>query len=422
MTRKFLFSAWFIAAAFQSAAISVNGNPLFFYFAFQLLLVLATFFATKRKTAEYDRTTLRVGYFLLTYVAATAFVLPRIFEGTPAFVPRITIDAQVGALNPVEFGQTNLTAVAYFTVNILLLRNAFLGGLPDLSRSFRLAAVLAATCIALSIALDAMQAPIWKDVLSPLLRNNEQGAVFDDLTLGGRARLSGLFSEPSYAGIFSAALSGYFLATAIQGRSAFALLMAAVMGMCAVATTSFVGLIGLGAAALIALSGGRSSRRAFVALLVLSVLVIAVAAYLIGSEGLQEIYLDKFASLSALNRLTSDERSIEIFVETNFFGVGLGSHRASSLFSTLLATIGAFGTVVWLWFNWRLLKSSPLASQSGFALRVYSWTVFFCLLVGSAEPSSPMYWVGLIALATARNGRSEASYEANTCAPIRLSA
>jgi hypothetical protein len=274
----------------------------------------------------------------------------------------------------------------------------------DLTHAFDRAATPAALTIAVSIALDGFKPYIWTEVLEPLLRYNEQGAVFTDLEFDGIRRLSGLFSEPSYAGIFCAGFSCYFFALAIERKNIWDLIKSFIMLACIVLTTSFIGACGVIIGAVLLLSRYGSPRQILRFGIPLIITAGLIAVVFIDMNFILTVYLDKFASASALNRFASDARSLEILTETSFLGVGMGSHRGSSLLFTLLANTGIIGTGLYLTCTGLLIGQKNLAVRGEIygPLQLYCALLFLLLLIGNAEIGSPAYWVGLIALVSAR--------------------
>jgi hypothetical protein len=73
---------------------------------------------------------------------------------------------------------------------------------------------------------------------------------------------------------------------------------------------------------------------------------------------------------------------VEIFLQSPLLGVGYGSHRTSSLLTSLLSNVGLVGTMAFLWLNFavfrRGLRACRGASDPGLASLAYA------LIVGMA--------------------------------------
>lgn len=396
---RLLFVAWFTTAVLQSAAVNIDGNPVFFYFMCQLGLLGATLMAPSHRIRRRMRPAMNRMWLFMLLAGIGAVSLPFLFAGTPAFVPRLTIDEQVINMNPVQFTGSNIAQIVYLTINVLLLQHALQGRMGNLTRLFHQGALGAACLIFVSILLDLTQADVWTSFLKEALRTNEAGAVFDDLAIGDIQRISGVFSEPSYAGIFSSALGTYFLSCFIEQRKPLHLLITLAMVWCAVLTTSFLGFLGiLAGGAMLLVSYTRIVRALVVVLPVMALGVVILST----TDFFASVYLDKLESLSAFNRLASDMRSFEIVWESKFIGVGLGSHRASSLLSTVFASTGVLGGLLYLkcHFDFLYAQSKFTVAHRIRPLRLYCGVVWLLLLMGNAEISSPLYWSGLIALAS----------------------
>ena len=395
MTR-FLLAIWGISIAFQSLAINIGGSPLLFSTVTELLLIIALIASPSNPAAPAQSSWVRWIQCFGVVAIVSAIVLPFLFAGTPAFVPRLTIDEQVGAMNPVAFGVSNIAQAGYLSLNLMLL-----GMLSrrlnreDVLIAFHRAAQLGAVLALSTIMLDYLDAPVWSGLLKDALRTNEAGMLFDELSVDGERRIFGMFSEPSYAGVYCAAYSGYFITRAwFNGHSFTDWLYALLLGWAVIITTSSLGTIGLVIAGTALLWSVPASRKA----VQIGGFAAVILAMLLIDDPLSYLEFDKLDTLSAINRLASDLRSVELVQETGGLGVGLGSHRASSLLSTLFATTGIIGGSLFLIAVFKATKACLVGGkvQRGQPIFVFLCVAAGCLLAGLAEVSSPLLWIGLV--------------------------
>ncbi len=102
----------------------------------------------------------------------------------------------------------------------------------------------------------------------------------------------------------------------------------------------------------------------------------------------------KASSFSFLARGLANERSWEIFLETFGLGVGLGSHRPSSLFFLVLSCLGFVGTVLLVALVIVALRAAartPAAAPAGWALL----GILVSGVIAVPDLSMPVIWIGL---------------------------
>jgi hypothetical protein len=418
-TGRFLFGLWLALAALQSFALNIDGNPVFYYYLVQVLAIGFGALAPAQPINSSLRLPLILLCAFLVVAAVGAIALPILFEGTPAFAPRISIDEQMLGMTPVRLSISNFVQAVYLATNVTIVFFAAQGRYGDLAKPFRIGALVAAAIISSSMYAEFAEVGIWTNYLSDILRNNEAAALLDNLKIDNVRRIAGTFSEPSYAGAFSGALATYFLTEYLEGRRTYDLIIAVVMMSCAILTTSLLGfsalLIGLG------LIVFRYIRKYFF-LFILAMIALVGLYYLIGAEFVDRIYLNRSGD-SSFNRLSSDARSIEIFFETHMIGVGIGSHRASSLISTIIGCTGLLGASLYLAALIKLLtvRVSPDRQSAALPIRNFATTFWLASLSGLAELSTPMLWtavVGLIGVAATRTFRTSSGVAVSNAAVI----
>jgi hypothetical protein len=108
----------------------------------------------------------------------------------------------------------------------------------------------------------------------------------------------------------------------------------------------------------------------------------------------QGLIVDKAKKSDGVREKTN-QRAIEILQETYGLGVGMGSHRASSFFASLLANTGVLGFGVFmarlvslLWRYWRAPHLSDMQIFVATALP----TATLAMGLGIPDLNMPMYW------------------------------
>ncbi len=230
------------------------------------------------------------------------------------------------------------------------------------------------------------------------------------------------FSEPSYASVYLATMMLGFTAVTLLGHSWWWSLPAA--WLCALGLINTLGSTGLvgGAVALVVLliwvvwgalrpcaTWARRIRAALLCAAVLFSSFILNSAYEASPMrsnidlAVTRLILNKVNGEggSAKIRANNNQRAIEIVAETHGLGVGMGSHRASSFFASLLANTGILGFVLFmvmlaslLWRYWR----APVLSDSQIFVAAALPTATLAMGVGIPDLNLPMYW-GFIILA-----------------------
>ena len=249
------------------------------------------------------------------------------------------------------------------------------------------------------------------------LHSNAFYAAAHEPRFGDIARVSGPFSEPSglaYAyGGFLAYASGCYLADR-TARSLTLVLMAVTALAISTSTTAYA-LLALWAATLpVALwltrappasaRAGGNSRMAVFALLVLAC---GGAAWFARSHqgDIQVIYERSIAGKtetgSYQSRTGADRMGLESFGTTWGLGLGLGSHRPSSLPVTLLSNVGLPGTLAFVVFIGLCLYRPhhngpwPRARRALWPLRALTLGLLIGHLVSSPNINSLLLWLSL---------------------------
>jgi hypothetical protein len=297
-----------------------------------------------------------LGY--VAYAAATAFLLPRLFQGGIMVVPlKDTVNGQIMGPSPLAFSNQNITTSAY------LIGTAFVAVLAGLAAKRREAApTIVGALLALGWihagfgALDLLLTATHHQGLLDVFRNSSFAQLSQEV--GGLRRIAGVEAETSaYAQI---GLVLFVFATELWtrgilvGRSGP---LALILFVLLVLTTSSSAYIGLGVYAVILSvrviyvpGGARSSLilsmvSAAVCGLAVVLAVAALEPHLWAklTTVLADMTVNKHNSLSGRQRAALAQQGLKAFSWTRGLGVGAGSFRSSSLFAAVLGSTGVIG-------------------------------------------------------------------------------
>lgn len=391
----------------QTAAIVVDGNgfPLFYLAVVEIavlsvphLLVAAArrrdgHSAAVRAEARARFVSDALAVALVVWATVITIAGPRIFAGTRVFDPALGVDNQVGNMAVLEPSLGNVAQLGYLTLGVLFV---LLSG-----RLFPVDTRLLGGALWVSLVLGAVRMvaePVWPHALL----QNMPGYAY-----ATPERLSGTFYEPSVLGLYLVAAACYFgvklLRPGARSRilSLIALVLVAVEFVANGSGTALLGLVivaAIGAAVLLVrqLRSPNFGVRPWAIITATAVL----AAGLTQLPALYELTIGsaerKASSFSFLARGLANDRSWEVFQETMGLGVGLGSHRPSSLFFLVLSCLGFIGTallVALVIVALRAAARTPAAAPAGWALL----GILVSGIIAVPDLSMPVIWIGLAA-------------------------
>lgn len=200
----------------------------------------------------------------------------------------------------------------------------------------------------------------WPD---NFFHSNSSYAAAGNQRLFGELKVNGPFAEPSAVAYYFAGLlffAWFRFCERFTTLSACLVALAVVVLFLSKSTSAFlvIGVFGLlvGKAALGLLVRSKIPRLrlrwgGIAAVLALLACVVAGCIFLINnqnfiSELFTKMVLEKSESSSYEQRSAVNEMALEILIQTKGVGIGLGSHKPSSLVMTLLSNVGIVGTLV----------------------------------------------------------------------------
>lgn len=299
---------------------------------------------------------------LLLWVAIIAFHgKVQVVGGTDSF--------NLDRAQPYEFRRENITQITYLTLNALFVfviahQGAKLG--TEALRSCFQTGMVAAIVISAFVCLWQM-ASFYAGVpfADAFFFSNAGYAKASGQALFGILRVNGLFSEPSALAYFYIAFLCFcwsnLQATPTMRWSLLTFTCVAMM----ILSTSTTAFLLLAAFALMSLpdvwrlasrsfpGGGGLTVTGLTAMAVLLVSLVAGAVMLLQyryevDQIFTSMVLEKQDTSSFEQRTGVDRMALDIFVETYGLGIGLGSHKPSSLGMTILSNLGAVGSILFL--------------------------------------------------------------------------
>ncbi|MDP3207917.1 MAG: hypothetical protein Q8M65_02105 [Rhodoglobus sp.] len=401
----------------QTAALILgkNGFPLF-YLAIVLLLMLAIpniLYAIARPEYGASLSSRRwswpdlISITLVAWAAILAFAAPRIFAGVQVYGPELGI----GAVETIPLEPTlgNLAQLGYLTLAIAFLVSA--------GRLFPVDTRIIGATVWLTIGLATLRLigePLSPhDVVVTLRQALQNMPGFNYAT---PERLSGTLHEPSVLGMYLVVAAAYFVARLrFPGRPrVMAIIGLGIVVVDFVFNQSGTAQLGLGALLALGLLAG-AFRLARTSRLTLAPVRLGLSI-LVGGLALAQLPLvyaltvgyaaEKTQTDSFSERGASNLRSWQIVIETFGVGVGLGSHRPSSLLFLVVSCLGLFGlglltalVVLALRRVSRILPARPAGWAAVGAIAA--------AVIAVPDLSAPLLWITLTACFAVPDGREQ---------------
>jgi hypothetical protein len=317
------------------------------------------------------------------YATIISFLGPLIFKGYHVFPPSIGIDySALFGPSPLKFSSLNIAMPLYILFYFLTFLYLIIAPLTKkdielIQKSWKITITL--TLILLIIQFISFFLG-YNNILSFINNTKQREYVLSTYSYLSQnfPRLQGTFLEPSMASPFLIGMFIYLLDLIKQRSKQEKKFFIRFMGLLIIIfllflTTSTTAYISTFIMLVIYLILNRPiKRRDFKLLLdkrisitlfslLLSIILFAlIIQNLYGKTLITNIFetflFNKPESLSYHSRLASDIYSFKLFLDTYFIGVGLGSHRSSSLLSTLLSTTGIIGIIFFILYIYIFLK------------------------------------------------------------------
>lgn len=327
------------------------------------------------------------------YAVLTAVFMPRLFEGEVSVFSLARSAEAFIPLSPLYPTTGNMTQSLYITINFLLFAaSAFVisrdGGLRRITHTVNVLTFVHLTFTVISIFPNLPPAAALLDLI-----RTANYSIASHHIIAGAPRIIGSYTEPAVFGAASLGLFAWNFTRFMQTRGIWLLLSSVLLLGCvalSLSTTAYasllllVGLWGLHSVFYLVRPGITSDQITAI----LFGVVIAVGFLLLffvepfrdfATEIYERLFGVKLQSASGIERGTWNNQSLQNFVDTKGFGVGLGSARASSLFAVLLGNVGFIGAVLYVAFlsksylrAWVRRLSPSMETEIRFARRVFT--------------------------------------------------
>ncbi|WP_375422730.1 hypothetical protein [uncultured Friedmanniella sp.] len=397
-------------ATAAGSAIVVSGTAIPTFYAVALGVVVALVLrllgsgrAPTRSREVLPPATLLLMLFLGWSVVVT-LVAPMLFDGLETVTPGST-RLVAGVVT-----SSNLAQIVYLFLGVCVV--VFLARSP--SARPELVGLAAGACTVLSL---------WRYLhqLAGLpfpegFFDNSPSFAYIQTAAGNIPRFRGILSEPSSLAGSSLVTIAYMLPRAgmLRGWRQFAALALAgaafYLGIISTSATFVVaGLAAallVGGAGLIGFLARRTSLSRVLSLVGCAAVVIGIWVLPTISSFVESTINDKVSSASYTERSSANGDSLNIFLDTWGFGVGLGSARASSFLPTLLSATGIIGSLLFV-------AAVATLIYRGAAVREYRpvlWALVTLLVVKIAagpdlSDSTGVFWLslGLLSRAALQN-------------------
>ncbi|MBB4567178.1 O-antigen ligase family protein [Rhizobium leucaenae] len=362
----------------------------------------------------------RPGFCLLVltiFGLATALFFPRLFQG---MTETMTVERSVGGRNfislvPLKFSSNNITQSVYAVGGLVCFATTFAfirkGGTP----TNLINGMLVVASVNLGFALaDIITYFSHTEFLLGFVRTANY-ALLTNAEKGGLKRISGTFPEASAFADFTLVLFAMIASLWLSGvRSRATGIVAALLLVALILSTSATALVGLGVVLpVLCLQSFLASRSepgsgrpvmivAIMAAMPLVILFVLIAMPDLASglhDFLDEMLFSKADSQSGRERFMWNSMAYQTFIDTQGFGAGLGSARASSFGLVLLSNLGIPGTLIFALFVLLILKADTrpgrLPLREAAAVARAAKAGFITVLV-SAATSGTVYDLGLM--------------------------
>ncbi len=339
--------------------------------------------------------------FAAVFGVAGAMLLPRIFAGA----------TEINAIGQSEVGTTimltplspvggNTTQTIYLVADLLCFltvvgAGALRGGAVTLGKAM---VAYAALNVVFAL-LDLGTYYTGTAVLLDPIRNAQYTLHLDEVT-SGLKRIAGSFTETSSFSTATLGALGFTGTLWLHGRwTAWTGPLAAVSIMLLVLSTSSTALVGgplllglLYVTAIRRVGRGRGSGIAkavvvaapMAAILAVAVVAVSPSASSTITDYLNTLIFDKATSQSGLERASWNAAALQNFLDTDGFGAGLGSVRASSFLVAVPANLGLPGIVFFTAFFWQSLARAGRGGDPDADLRVAARNGCLGLLLAAA--------------------------------------
>ncbi len=351
----------------------------------------------------------------LSYVTLISILGPIVFSGFPVFPPLLGIDysAVLGPF-PLEFSSLNVVLPLYIlfyslTFLYLISYNIQDRDIRTILSSWKITVFLTIFFLFIQLIFFFI---INDDVLKYIINIAPQGEYgFVKFEHEGSVfpRLRGTFQEPSMISPFLTGIFVYILAQ-LEKKFTYILPLILIFPLLflTTSTTAYISVAASLAIFLIlnfpirfknlSLFIRKGKAKIFGIVLFSLFLALIILGLLIGFDfiffSISTFVLEKPETLSYYSRTKANIHSLRLFLDTFFIGVGMGSHRGSSLVANLLAISGIFGTTLFFMFIFAFLKYSynTLKNTDYFPYFYLLPSLLIPMIISIPDITLPTFW------------------------------
>lgn len=419
---RLLFPLLILSTVFEASSIISSGSVgIQPYYCVAILFVIRF---SVRKPSSLNKEDLPgrptfiklwVAFCIVSVISAIS--LPLLFQGTPVFDGKRTIEDNVlsGGV-PLHFQSGNIVQPAFLILNVLVVITAARQrhSIDKAQRMFMWSAGLIIAIVLLQVAFFGLGIPFPNQLI-----NNNPGYGLVNLLDSGSIRPSGSFTEPSALGAVLAALVSAFLwkflahgtGIVVAGVAAVACLLAA--STSALAALLIVFILLLVAYPVVRLPWFIRLNRlkrisvifGFLGASTLLTTVPSIRAILLSQT------IEKSESVSAFARFGADAFAFNLLPRTYGLGVGLGSNRPSSFLAAILSQVGIIGFALFCCAAWSTLWNLPKADRW---IGVAAFGLLIAMAFGLPDLSFPFLWI-LFALSAQSKASAQTQPDKESC-------
>lgn len=372
------------------------------------------------------------GFLFSLYSINSSMILPLIFEGIEVFPPQLGIDySAIYGGSPLKFSIYNLAfslfLIFYYLSLVLIIY------IPKWTEGEALATIklfLLSFYLNFIVCLSQLTSGLFgtPDITKFLYTIITRKYELSFIPILNIPRIQGTYQEPSMFAPFIVGIYSYYLSkliTDIGLKNLLLTILSLLLVAISASTAAIISLVIITGVIVVYHTINSKKKSLYILSLFTSVLLVfSFTSVLIAfldkiyfsgfiSNILDFTILGKLETYSFQNRFASDVHSIKIIIETNFLGVGMGSHRSSSLLTNMLSQVGIIGTLLFIFFSYYIIKNSLVLKNTKFQHIIFFYpSVLISQLIAYPDITSPTLWqaiyINMIASSCILRGKSSA--------------
>jgi hypothetical protein len=346
----------------------------------------------------------------IAIVSTIAF--PIVFAGTPIYDPKIGIDDGLFIRPPLKLGLNNAAQAIFIAWHIATAYAVlWIRFSAQTTRRLYIFSFYFALLFIFAQSFCSLTSLPYPD---STIRNNPGYGITDLGLIYHGVRCPGSFTEPSIAGAFIAMYCIGFVAEYLTGKGgAFRVILSLVAIGLITSSGALVSLPICLLALAIRYSPFRfpwyikvrqAKRVVWISFLLVAPVVLALVVSSDYRATVIGFTVAKGETGSFVNRTASDLYGLQLFMQTYGLGLGLGSNRASSLFTTLLSCVGLLGTLAFGMFYFRLFAN---LSEEYVWLKWAAFALLLNMCIDISDVTFPILWLPiLLAIQFSQGGKT----------------